>query len=377
MPQLSIIIPVYNCASFIGKTLDALLAQTYRDIEVICINDGSTDESAAVLYRYAQQDNRICVLSGPNEGPAAARNKGLEKATGRYILFCDSDDWYEPDMCARLYESIEKTGADVVMCQTIFEFEDGYDEEVLRHRLDERYFNPGELPPALAQNRFKANCLLWNKIWRKDIIDRYHIRFPTGCHHEDDAFWYMYGFCAERLFYLKKPLYHYLIRSGSIMDDEARLRIDNKWDRMRIADFVLSFLRQNNLSSRYPAEIYRLFYTQLKACRRFLTPPEIAERVHDINMRLYALFGLPYRLGYYPPELFLFLKPKKTIISVLGLCWNGFRFGVSWGKRRTKYRRRFLRNLFYLSCVKKGVQNDLSELRSEERSRGGHVLDMV
>ena len=351
MSRISIIIPIYNCAAFVGKTLDSLLTQTYRDIEIICVNDGSTDDSEKVLQQYAGRDGRIRVFNQPNAGVGKARNTGLDAATGTYIMFCDSDDWYEPNMCADMVTVLEQSRADVVMCQTCFEFESDSDRHIQSQKrgLTDRYYNPKKICDNLNKSRLSVNCLLWNKIWRKEIIDRYHIRFPEGCNHEDDAFWAIYSFCAEKILYLPQKLYHYFIRSGSIMDDYVNLKMKNRLDRMRSSHFVFDFLKTHNLLQRYSDDMCRIFYRQLKACLHFLTDDEVVEQITIVNQRLANDLHIPCFLTYYHHELFLFLKPKNPLILLAGLIWYGLRWCVSSPTRQHKYRRRLLKNMFYLT----------------------------
>ena len=123
MPIISIIVPVYNSEKYIEKTLYSLTNQTLQDIEIICINDGSSDHSLKILQQHSVKDPRIKVFSQTNLGQASARNLGLKKATGKYLMFCDSDDWYERNMCERLYNIIEQNSIDIVQCRSFLERE--------------------------------------------------------------------------------------------------------------------------------------------------------------------------------------------------------------------------------------------------------------
>ena len=106
MAEISVIIPVYNAEKYIAGCLDALCAQTFGDIEVLCVDDGSTDGSGSILAEYAGKDPRIRVFPQANSGPAAARNLGLKNAGGRYVMFCDADDSYRPDCCERMLRAM-------------------------------------------------------------------------------------------------------------------------------------------------------------------------------------------------------------------------------------------------------------------------------
>lgn len=111
----SIIVPVYNSQEFLHKCLDSLVNQTLHDIEIICIDDGSTDDSLSILREYANADNRVIVITQQNSGPSVARNKGLSIAKGKYILFVDSDDWLEYDACCILKYELIKNPVDIAI----------------------------------------------------------------------------------------------------------------------------------------------------------------------------------------------------------------------------------------------------------------------
>ena len=114
-PKVSIIVPVYNAEEFLEDCIKSIIYQSLEDIEVICINDGSSDNSLGILNNFQEKDNRIKIFSQENSGPAAARNLGLEKSSGEYILFVDGDDWIEPDMCEKLYEHAIHNNSDLIL----------------------------------------------------------------------------------------------------------------------------------------------------------------------------------------------------------------------------------------------------------------------
>lgn len=116
MPQISLIIPVYNTEAYLAKCLTSALAQTFTDIEVICVDSSSTDGSAAVLQNFAAKDPRVKVFTVPNEGPGIGRNKGLDEARGKYILFLDSDDFLDTRACEILYNAAETERLDIAAC---------------------------------------------------------------------------------------------------------------------------------------------------------------------------------------------------------------------------------------------------------------------
>ena len=116
MPKVSIIVPVYNVEKYLCQCLESLVHQTLTDIEIICVNDGSTDNSLGILNKYAQLDSRIKVFSQKNQGVSSARNLGLEKVNGEYITFVDSDDWIELNACEILYNTAQERNTDILLC---------------------------------------------------------------------------------------------------------------------------------------------------------------------------------------------------------------------------------------------------------------------
>ena len=119
-PKVSVIVPVYNVSEYLGQCLDSILLQTLQDIEVICVNDGSTDDSLDILQGYAMFDERLKIISQENAGAGAARNNGIKHATGEYIICLDSDDFFEPDMLEKMVAKAEEDGSDVVVCDFYF-----------------------------------------------------------------------------------------------------------------------------------------------------------------------------------------------------------------------------------------------------------------
>ena len=124
MPEIQIIVTVYNAETFLPKCLDSLLSQTFSDIEIIAVNDGSRDASGQILDDYAARDSRLKVIHQSNSGIGAARNRGMASATGKYLMFCDNDDWYEPNMCEILRATLLRENVDMVMCNPFMELMD-------------------------------------------------------------------------------------------------------------------------------------------------------------------------------------------------------------------------------------------------------------
>lgn len=209
MPQISIIVPVYNAEKFLPQCLESLLAQTFQDIEMILVNDGSTDSSLEICEKYAKIDHRITILSKDNEGVAKARRDGIMKASAEYISFIDSDDYYEPDFCEKMFSRIRKTDADLVECDYYSVSGNARKE----HRiyscdmgLDTEKFYEIVVRKTIV-NGYEA-VVLWNKLYRKELITKAVKEFGDN-QLEDYLFNTQYYTMVERYEYIHQCLTNY------------------------------------------------------------------------------------------------------------------------------------------------------------------------
>ena len=281
MTDISIIIPIYNAEKYLSKCLEALENQTFRDIEIICIDDGSKDKSLEILNQFAERDSRFKVFTQKNSGPAAARNQGLQNASGKYLMFCDSDDWYEPNMCEIMYKTITEQNVDVVQCCSLTERE--YDS--LSRKNFENYLNNTKVGLyTLKQNTiFLPNVLLWNKIWKKSIVDKYNIKFPSGCEHDDDAFCFMYFLVSKTVFLISQHLYHYTIRENSIMENYNNKKMKNKWDRIIISKFIGDYLIKNKLLEKNKDVLLNIFKWQIQNLQKIFSLQETLPMIEELE----------------------------------------------------------------------------------------------
>lgn len=240
--KISIIVPVYNTKKYLTRCLDSLVNQTFQDIEILCVNDGSTDGSLEILKSYEEKDRRVKVFNQKNSGPATSRNTGLKNATGEYLMFCDSDDWYELNMCERMLDTIREHNVDLVMCNRIPHFGQGCHRSVTANNITA--FSVLKIDDEL---RKKTNVLLWNKIFKKSFVDDFKISFPDGYEHDDAAFLYQYISVAKNFYYLDELLYNYYIRKNSIMDNFHKDKNHRKKDLVLSMECFFNFLLRNNL----------------------------------------------------------------------------------------------------------------------------------
>lgn len=216
---VSVIVPVYKVEKYLNRAVDSILNQTYRDLEIILVDDGSPDNSGNICDVYAMIDSRVKVIHKNNGGLSSARNVGLDKATGKYIFFLDSDDFIQPHTIERLLSVAEKEKCDIVQCQ-FFRFETVIPEE--KFQLGVEYVSSED---ALAKIDDAVYMAAWNKIYRSSIFK--NIRFPEGRIHEDVG-------CTYKLFYISKKtavvqdaLYGYYVNPDSITTSKIKL---NKLD---------------------------------------------------------------------------------------------------------------------------------------------------
>lgn len=215
-PLLSVIVPVYNTAPWLGRCLDSICAQTYRNLEILCVNDGSTDNSAEILAEYAARDSRIKVITQENAGLSAARNTALEYATGEWVTGVDSDDYLEPCIYERAMQSVA-AGVDLAFFGVRDVDEEGDDIPA------NPYFNlPAagvyEMTPELAG---QLNACFWSKLWRRSLIAENKLRFPHGLVHEDEAFHFLAAPQVKRVAVCSAVGYYYVQRAGSIMNGDC------------------------------------------------------------------------------------------------------------------------------------------------------------
>lgn len=262
MPRVSVIVPVHNAARWLERCVASLLGQTLAGLEILLVDDASSDTSAALAKRAAAQypDRIRSLWLESGRGPGAARNAGLNIARGRYVGFVDADDAVEPGMFAKLLAAAEDAGAEVAVCGMRRVFADGTPDESL---LPPPCISPDEL---LADSLMMPSC--WNKLFLRSFLDQEEIRFPPTSIAEDMAFVFKVLVCARRVVSVPEPLYRYFRHGGSVCLDMAK-RVDS------IASManVRTWLKQRGLFGRYRVAWYKLAWLHLAyhpACLLFI-----------------------------------------------------------------------------------------------------------
>lgn len=205
---VSVIVPVYNVKRYLGKCLKSLSRQTYENIEIIIVDDGSTDGSEKICDEFAKKELRARVFHKKNGGLSSARNFGIKKARGEYLAFVDSDDFVDENFIKKLFQAIVDANAEIAVC--------GYNDT----RPAEKKISGKDATIKLLTKQENIEILTWNKLYAKKVFLESNIEFPVGKKHEDTLTTYKVLAAASRVVYLAESLYHYNDRADSITGSE-------------------------------------------------------------------------------------------------------------------------------------------------------------
>ncbi len=212
-PIISIVIPVYNTVEYVEKCISSIINQTYSNLEIICVDDGSTDGSGMILDGFCRQDSRVKVIHQDNQGESKARNIGLDIASGSYVTLVDSDDWLETDMYEKLIDAALKCDADMAIGGWVKESLNN--SEIIKNELPIKsdIFTRNDLLKYLyIRDKYRAFAYMWNKIYRRDLLNgsNYHIRFNENLSLGGDVqFLGEMALKTKTAVYVDKAFYHY------------------------------------------------------------------------------------------------------------------------------------------------------------------------
>ena len=286
--KLSIIVPVFNTEKYLSECLNSLINQTLKSIEIICVDDGSTDNSLSILEKFHSKDGRVKIIHQENFGVSVARNNGIAMAQGEYIGFVDSDDWVDADFFEKLYNASQKFGAEVVAGD--FLWHKGNSQKPKMKYKEEKFYT--ETAEKVKNALIPKLNYIWNKIYKRESLLKLNIPFEKDRYYEDmiwlvQVIYYMHGFVT-----VPNTFYHYRRHSESIVMQTSAKHL-NDW--AYAEKKMLDFMREHNIP--------------------VLIPCKKAEKVKV------ALFGIDFlKVEYYLPnttkyKLFGFLPilvVKKT-----------------------------------------------------------------
>lgn len=212
-PLVTIIVPVYNKEHCFGKCLESITGQTYLNIEIIVINDGSTDGSLNICKKYSHDDPRFVIIDQPNKGLSSARNAGLDIARGEFLAFVDSDDWVEPDFIESLYKTLINNNADLSQCGYLWHKRD----KIIVSKSPKEYILDRKSALNLLFDDNIVKNFVWNKFYKRSLFEE--IRFPIGRIYEDIFVMYKIFDRCKTIAFVNSPKYHYIFYDNSLMNN--------------------------------------------------------------------------------------------------------------------------------------------------------------
>ena len=261
MIKVSVIVPVYNMEKYLERCLDSLVSQTLEEIEIITVDDGSTDSSPEILKKYAKKHSKIRCVRKENGGLSDARNYGFQYTCGEYVGYVDSDDFIDPDMYEVMYRKAEEGGADVVECNLHHTFSGYEDTEIMA-----KYYEPKEL---LCYGRH----IVWNKIYRRSWLKATNVQFPFGLIYEDVSFFAKIVPHITSYAYVDIAPIHYVQRKASLNNagSEKTMQI------FGILKGVIDHYKEQGYYGEYETEL-EYMYARILLCSSFMRMCRIPDR---------------------------------------------------------------------------------------------------
>lgn len=263
MPQISVVVPVYNVEKYLRECLDSLANQTFEDFEVICVNDGSDDSSPDILEEYASEDERFKIVSQENKGLSGARNTGMNYIKGRYLLFLDSDDWLELNALELLYNHANALNSEMVIFPyRYFNQETKQYEEndftklnMFDSSVDNKNFNYKNIPETVFRIPHESI-----KLYDVKTLKKLAVKFPEGLNYEDAYFFYKIFFKLNKVSIIRTPIYNYRIRNDSICTTGT----EKSFDIFKILTSIENFLKEDEIYESFKDEFILFTVINLK-----------------------------------------------------------------------------------------------------------------
>ncbi len=338
---ISIIIPIYNMGLYLKQCLDSIVHQSYSEIEIICVDDESTDDSWEILKSYVSKDARFHIFRKKNEGVSAARNYGLKKATGDYLMFVDSDDWIDKETCARAINTIKECNADVVMWSYIRELSGESRPKFILNQ--NRIFEGKEVKTKLYRRMYgilgeelknpenaDALCTVWGKLYRRDIVEKNQIQFydirKIGTY-EDGLFNAEVFRHVDKVVFINQYLYHYRRDNDTSITSKYDKNMKDK--RNILFDYLEQSIKEDCLSSEYEQALNNRIVLSLidLGINEMNCPNDWNERIVGIRSIIlseryqFAISTFEYKYLPIHWKCFFKLAEKKCAIGVFGLLY--------------------------------------------------------
>ena len=312
MPLLSVIVPVYNAKEYLRRCTDSILNQSYKDLELILVDDCSKDDSYHLCQQIAQNDNRVVAFKREvNGGIFAARNTGIDISNGKYITFVDNDDWLDLDMYEKLIKAIEVHNLDFVSCG----FKEIVGDKILTHiHKEDGYYTKEQIRNTLIYmlvGEQKISCAVWKSLFKKEIIDNYKIRFMSSRVKDDFYFIIDYLLYCEAAEYIPGDYYNYFIRDKSTIHIIGQ---DNKEDSFYNPGKLFDiFSCHNCLNQRFYDALGMEYVTSILRLIKWCKYPEFISLVEDEQFRCHMKLRNTIKLS---------IKLKVVYLSVKFRCYK-------------------------------------------------------
>ena len=331
-PLVSVIVSVYNAEKYLVRCLDSILEQQFKDLEIICVDNSSTDSSLDILHTYAEKDSRIKVITQENRGPSGSRNTGLENASGEWVAFIDCDDTFLPGIFETLLPPAQDEDAIWFGVEEVAESQHGI------RKIESGYFDvPREGESLLSDEELvHMSMTIWNKFYRRAKIEAYAIRFPEGIGFEDNVFTLNFFAVNRKVRFCRERFYRYIRRENSYTSKAKQGEEGLAFHYINLLEPIHDFWRVNKLLPKMSKEFERICFFRLRAAIDICLPwerPGIAYAMASSlrrwgfqpkNKYLHALMqgDISLRLGRFPGKEITLLKPLKRWqkIFYLGNC---------------------------------------------------------
>lgn len=284
--KISVIVPIYNVENYLEKCISSILAQSYTNLEILLVDDGSTDSCSKICDNFANLDSRIIVIHKKNGGLSDARNVGIESSTGDYILFVDGDDYVSVDLCGVLLENLLNSDSDISICNFYWKYKSQMQIDVLpvseggilyKEEILEKTFVPNSVTMIVA----------WNKLYRRSLFfTKERIRYPIGILHEDEFTTFRLLYTAKKIILVDRPLYYYVQRKNSITSSFNERNIKD------YSEVVSFYLRWSNEFAKEKRKLME--YVAMNSCfnifNRLIINPNLTNK-KIVKKNLITLIG--------------------------------------------------------------------------------------